>query len=93
MHTSAWFVSDDIYCPECNKSFKAMSSYRRHMRDYHVDSQQQVLKIWTAQTLFSILFQHQCDYCEKKFKTKGGMINHKSLVHRPATQHTVFMPQ
>ena len=38
------FADTDLFCYECDKTFKAVSSYRRHMRDYHGDSNTQVVK-------------------------------------------------
>jgi len=57
---------DETFCYECNKMFKAASSYRRHMRDYHSNTSQ----------------QFECDLCDKVFRTKGLLINHKSEKHR-----------
>ena len=37
------FADTDLFCYECDKTFKAVSSYRRHMRDYHGDSNTQVV--------------------------------------------------
>ena len=37
------FADTDLFCYECDKTFKAVSSYRRHMRDYHGDSNSQVV--------------------------------------------------
>jgi len=68
---------DHLCCYECDKTFKAVSSYRRHIRDYHGD----------ANT------QHQCEYCEKVFRTKGLLINHKSAEHRQETQAMYIMNQ
>jgi len=61
---------EETYCYDCCKMFKAVSSYRRHMRDYHTN----------------IEAQFQCEFCEKMFKTKGLMINHKSAEHRAHNQ-------
>jgi len=61
---------DENYCYECNKEFKAASSYRRHMRDYHSNTNQ----------------QFPCDLCEKVFRTRGLLINHKSEKHRDNVQ-------
>ena len=38
-----FLFADDLFCYECDKTFKAVSSYRRHMRDYHGDSNTQVV--------------------------------------------------
>jgi len=69
------FADTDLFCYECDKTFKAVSSYRRHMRDYHGDANS----------------QHQCEYCEKVFRTKGLLINHKSAEHRSETQAIYLM--
>ena len=68
---------DHPCCYECDKTFKAVSSYRRHIRDYHGDENT----------------QHQCEYCEKVFRTKGILINHKSAEHRQETQAMYIMNQ
>ena len=68
---------DHLCCYECDKTFKAVSSYRRHIRDYHGDENT----------------QHQCEYCEKVFRTKGILINHKSAEHRQETQAMYIMNQ
>jgi len=57
---------DENYCYECNKIFKAASSYRRHKRDYHNNSTE----------------QFECELCNKVFRNKGLLINHKSEKHR-----------
>jgi len=63
----------DAFCYFCNKEFKAMSSYRRHMRDYH----------YTMNESFP------CDICQKVFRTKGQLINHKSEKHREIPANTL----
>jgi len=61
---------EDTYCYECNKTFTATSSFRRHVRDFHTNTER----------------QFQCDFCDKIFKTKGQLINHKSAEHRTQTE-------
>ena len=36
-------IADHLCCYECDKTFKAVSSYRRHIRDYHGDANTQVV--------------------------------------------------
>jgi len=60
----------DNVCPECGKFFTAASSLKRHVRDYHSDSGEQFF----------------CDLCDKAFRTKGLLINHKSQYHRWVAQ-------
>ena len=57
---------DETFCYECNKVFKAVSSYKRHMRDCHSNTSQ----------------QFQCDLCDKVFQTKGVLVNQKSAKHK-----------
>jgi len=67
---------DENFCYECNKEFKATSSYRRHLRDYHSN----------------ILQQFQCEFCEKTFRTRGLLINHKSEKHRESSNTQNWKP-
>lgn len=66
---------NNVYCAECNKGFTATSTYRRHMRDYHTPIDQ----------------TFECDLCDKVFKNRGLLINHKSLKHRDSkTGYQIF---
>ena len=53
-------------------------------------------KCWQSASYVDILtfifvFQHQCEFCEKVFRTKGLLINHKSAEHRSETQAIYLM--
>ena len=70
----------DYICTECNKYFRNNSTYRRHMRDYHTDSDVQVHSQPASHT--NNMFQFDCEFCDKTFRTRGLLINHKSARHR-----------
>lgn len=65
----------DLACYTCNKYFKTNSTFRRHIRDYHSDSNEEFL----------------CELCQKVFKTKGMLINHKSKDHRDLVGSNVYL--
>ena len=83
---------DENFCYECNKEFKATSSYRRHLRDYHSNILQQVIISSTQIMPTKILLQFQCEFCEKTFRTRGLLINHKSEKHRESSNPQNWKP-
>ena len=81
---------------ECNKYFKSSSTYRRHVRDYHSGINEQVWNVRFSKrdpsSNILLYLQHICELCDKSFKTKGMLINHKSAKHRdmPATYDVMY---
>jgi len=60
----------DLQCPYCWKIFKEASCVRVHVRDIHEKHPDNRLV---------------CNYCNKDFKSKNTLANHKSLYHKGMT--------
>ena len=54
-------------CPYCYKVLKHKANLTVHIRDHHSESS---------------VIRHECDYCEKTFKSSGSLRDHKSKYHK-----------
>ena len=61
------YPSQHVRCSLCDKTYSNMSNLRTHMLDVHEDIPEDQ---WLS-----------CEYCEKKFKTKHKLINHRNRSH------------
>lgn len=89
-------LSEPSYmCPQCPLIFSKATSLRTHQRRKHQDSLQacpQCNKLYPAHYLWTRhMLVHtnsrpfSCDECDKKFKSKAEMFNHKRI-HRPSEE-------
>ncbi|XP_063880944.1 zinc finger protein ZFMSA12A-like isoform X1 [Scylla paramamosain] len=89
-------LSDPSYlCPQCPQIFNKISSLKNHQRRKHQDSLQTCPQcnklypthyLWTRHMLVHTNSRpFSCDKCEKKFKSKAELINHKRI-HRPSEE-------
>lgn len=82
-------------CPQCPQTFLKISSMNSHQRRKHQDSLQSCPKckklypahyLWTRHMLVHTNTRpFTCDECNKKFKSKAELFNHKKT-HRPSEE-------
>ena len=65
-------LSDEArICLECGKVYSCYTSLRRHLRDTHAPP-----------GIFNVV---TCSFCNKNFKNKNSLANHKALYHKDPT--------
>ncbi|XP_042240238.1 oocyte zinc finger protein XlCOF6-like [Homarus americanus] len=82
-------------CPQCPQTFAKITSMNNHQRRKHQDSLQGCPKckklypahyLWTRHMLVHTNTRpFSCDECDKKFKSKAGLYNHKKT-HQPSEE-------